>query len=79
MVIGAHNYRNHFGRLGSLKFGDVVIIVDSRGDEHRYVVESVTTLNETEVTAMINSPFDLTLFTCTPDRKDRVTVRLIKV
>jgi sortase A len=79
MVISAHNYRRHFGGLPRLSRGDSVTITDAGGYEHQYVVDMTETLHETEVDAMINTPYDLTLFTCTLSRTERFTVRCTRV
>jgi sortase A len=78
LVISAHNYKNHFGALHTLSAGDTAIITDAAGDLHQYTVEHTELLHETDVDAMINSPYDLTLFTCTRSRTERVTVRFSK-
>lgn len=78
LVICAHNYKRHFGGIKNLANGDIITITDATGYEHNYTVELVTTLHGSEVEAMINNPYDLTLFTCTKSRTDRVTVRCVK-
>jgi len=79
MVISAHNYNSHFGRISNLAVGDKIIITDVIGNKHWYNVELLDTLHETEISAMINSPYDLTLFTCTLDRRHRTTIRCNKM
>jgi sortase A len=78
LVISAHNYRNHFGGLSSLSRGDTAFITDVNGDVHQYTVERTEILHESEVEAMVNNLYDLTLFTCTRSRTERVTVRFSK-
>ena len=75
MVISAHNYNKHFGGISKLSYGDAITITDGNGKEHPYKVELTEILHQTEVDAMINSPYDLTLFTCTKSRVDRITIR----
>jgi sortase A len=79
LVISAHNYAGHFGRIYSLAAGDKIIITDAAGSEHLYGVELVYILHETEIDAMINTRYDLTLFTCTLDSRHRLTVRCVKI
>lgn len=79
LVICAHNYSRHFAGIKNLSDGDVITITDVTGYDHNYTVELVTTLHGSEVDAMINSSYDLTLFTCTKSRTDRVTVRCVKI
>ena len=79
MVIMAHNYDRHFGRLSSLNIGDPVQFVDAEGNIFRYVVAAQETLERTDVDVMLDSDYDLTLFTCTYGGASRVTVRLTRV
>lgn len=79
MVIMAHNYDRHFGRLGSLNIGDPVQFVDAQGNIFRYVVAKQETLERSDVEPMIESEYDLSLFTCTYGGASRVTVRLERV
>lgn len=75
LVIMAHNYAKHFGTIGKLQPGDVVIFTDVDGNSFRYVVMLQEILQPEEVEEMTSGVFDLTLFTCTYGGKNRVTVR----
>lgn len=74
LVIAAHNYKNHFGRLSKLEKGDTIYFTDMDGNENIYEVDMVDTLAPTEVEAVQNSGYDLVLYTCTYGGKTRVTV-----
>lgn len=74
MVIMAHNYTKHFGRLSSLSEGDSVIFTDMEGDVTAYEVVCMDILAPTAVEEMTSGDFDLTLFTCTYGGQSRVTV-----
>lgn len=76
MVILAHNYTRHFGRIGELDIGDPVQFIDADGNIYQYTVARHETLEKRDVEAMVDSEYDLTLFTCTYGGKYRVTVRL---
>ena len=75
MVILGHNYLDHFGRLKSLELGDPIQFVDADGNIYRYEVVQQETLEKTDVDAMLDSPYDLTLFTCAHGGERRITVR----
>jgi sortase A len=75
MVIAAHNYQTHFGRLRELKVGDAVTFTDADGNEFEYEVGDLEILQPTDVEEMQDSGWDLSLFTCTLDGRTRVTVR----
>ncbi len=74
-VISAHNYRSHFGCLKSLPMGAEILFTDMDGNIFSYEVVERTTLNPEDVESMIDSEWDLTLFTCTVGGQYRVTVR----
>ncbi|MBR5260026.1 MAG: sortase [Eggerthellaceae bacterium] len=75
MVIAAHSYTSHFGRLSSISYGDEVSFADVCGNVFVYKVVSVEELQSTDVGAMVQSEWELTLFTCTFDGSARVAVR----
>ncbi|WP_461810258.1 sortase [Faecalimonas sp.] len=77
LVILAHNYRKHFGKINTLSIGDVVKLTDATGQAYTYLVEEVFTMEATDVEEMANNKYDLTLFTCTYGGKARVTVRCV--
>ena len=74
LVIAAHNYESHFGRLKDLSAGDTVTFTDMEGIVNTYCVEKIETLNPNEVDAVQNSGYDLVLYTCTKGGQTRVTV-----
>ena len=75
LIICAHNYTSHFGRLKELKQGDQIILVDMNGAVYTYSVDIIEELSRFDITRMVSSGYDLTLFTCTIGGKARVTVR----
>lgn len=80
MVIAAHNYVNHFGRLGSVAVGDPVIFTDVDGNVFEYTVSELIQLNPNQTLNMVKGlDWDLTLFTCTTSGRQRLTVRCVRV
>lgn len=75
LVIAAHNYRTHFGKLKELETGDEVIFKDAAGNRFEYKVAAVEALTPQSVGDMTSGEWALSLFTCTLDGKNRVTVR----
>lgn len=75
LVLLAHNYISHFGRLGELRGGETIYFTDMDGDVHTYEVVTLETLEPTDVEEMTSGEYDLTLFTCTYGGRSRVTVR----
>jgi len=76
LVICAHAYNNLFGNIKKLKQKDKLIFTDINQKNYLYEVELIDVLSPSDVTLMIESEFDLTLYTCTDDNLNRVTVRL---
>ncbi len=75
LVICAHNYASHFGRLKNLSQGDTVIFTDIDGNLFTYEVSKIEILPGTALKEMQSGGWDLTLFTCTMSGQSRVTVR----
>ena len=74
LVIAAHNYDTHFGKLKELSKGDTVIFTDMDGIVSTYCIEKLETLSPDAVDTVLNSGYDLVLYTCTKGGKTRVTV-----
>ena len=74
LVIMAHNYSSHFGKLSRTELGDQVQFTDVEGNVVVYEIVGKDVLMPTAVEEMIAGDFDLTLFTCTYGGKNRVTV-----
>lgn len=75
LVIAAHDYARHFGKLSTLSPGDAVTFTDMNGRAVLYTVVAVDILPATAIAEMTAGAYDLTMFTCTSDGKSRVTVR----
>ena len=75
LVIAAHNYRRHFGRLYKLSPEDEVMFTDMDGITTKYEVVEVDTMAGTDIEKMTAGEFDLTLFTCTYGGKKRIAVQ----
>lgn len=78
LVICAHNYRSHFGRLARLAVGAEVRFKDVHGAVTRYKVVSSAVLAPTAIDEVKQSDADLTLFTCTYGGRTRFAVRCEK-
>lgn len=75
LVIAAHNYTSHFGRLRELQIGDAVTFTDFDGNVFTYRVDAKEILPPTAVEEMTCGDWALSLFTCTPGGANRVTIR----
>ncbi len=79
LIIMAHNYQSHFGKLEELRPGDEVYFTDMDGNVFCYEVMELETLAGNAVAEMSAGAWDLTLFTCTLGGMTRVTVRCQRV
>lgn len=79
LVLCAHDYVNQFGKISNLKEDDIIIITDVLGNNYVYKVVLTEELNPTDITNMIDSPFDLTLYTCSYGALKRITVRCNRI
>lgn len=75
LVIAAHNYPRHFGRLSKLEKGEEVVYTDMSGTVWRYRVAAVDVLGPEAVEEITDGEYGLTLFTCTYGGASRVAVR----
>ena len=79
LVICGHNYITHFASLEDLAYGQEVRFTDMRGNAFSYQVASVEVLEPTAVEDMVQSPYELSLFTCNFSGSARVVVRCTEV
>ena len=78
LILCAHNYVTHFGRLKDLRVGDTVLFTDMDDHTTAYQMVERETLAPTDVEGMTAGDWDLTLYTCTVGGKNRVTVRFAR-
>lgn len=79
LVLMAHNYAHHFGRLSELTQEDTVVFTDMDGNVTEYQVVVLDVLSPDAIEEMTAGDFDLTLFTCTYGGQSRITVYCNKV
>jgi len=79
LVIAGHNYKKHFSGLATLAQGDSIVFTDLEGNQTFYEVREIYTVAATDIEGMVNSGYDLSLFTCNYGGKARVTVRCSRV
>ena len=75
LIICAHNYASHFGRLKTLQPGDTLLFTDMDDQVVSFQMVEQEILEPNDEEAMTTGQWDLTLFTCTPGGQTRVTVR----
>ncbi len=75
LVICAHNYERHFGKLKYLSLGAAVTFTAVDGTVYSYQVTELMTLQPTAIDELMEGDWDLALYTCTIGGKTRVVVR----
>ena len=78
LIVAGHHYLQHFGNLRHLSYGDVVRVVDMDGNVFVYEVADMEIIPGNGVEDMLSGDWDLTLFTCTADGSDRLTIRCVR-
>lgn len=82
LIIAAHNYQTHFGRLKEIYNGLNIYFTDGDGKVREYEIQQVETIDGQDIEAMeygSDDTWDLTLFTCTIGGASRVTVRAVEI
>ena len=77
LVIAGHNYYGTFNELSLVSPGDEVTFTNMDGEVFRYIVGETEVLGPLQVTDMIESEWELTLYTCNYSGSARFTVRCI--
>lgn len=74
LVIAGHNYKQHFGKIPNLQYGDLVIFTDMEGTVNTYTVGAIETLEANAIEWVEESDWALILYTYTYSGKDRIAV-----
>lgn len=77
LVLLAHNYPNHFGKLKELPLDAEIFFQDVHGEETRYRLAALEILDPKRIEEITAEEYDLTLFTCTYGGKSRVVARCV--
>ena len=79
LIICAHNYQSHFGKLKYIRKGDKICFTDMMGITYTYDVSEIDLINGDRVDQMKeNNGWDLTLFTCNYGARQRITLRCVR-
>ena len=78
LIICAHNYASHFGKLKNLHVGDTAIFTDMDENVVRFQLAAQETIQPEDLEAMEAGHWDMTLFTCTVGGQSRVTARFVR-
>lgn len=79
MIICAHNYQSHFGKLKYVQKGEKITFTDMMGMTYTYTVSEIELVNGYNVEEMKhNDGWDLTLFTCNYSGRQRITLRCVR-
>lgn len=79
LILAAHNYPYHFGKINELENNAPIYFIDAQGNRFSYQVVETIELNSGAVEEMTSGDWDLTLFTCTVYGWTRITVRCERI
>ena len=79
LVIIAHNYVTHFGRIPLLDPDDLVFFTDVDSNRFCFRVSEMEILQPNQSRYLVDSPYPLSLLTCTPGGRTRDTVRCDRI
>ena len=79
LVICGHNYASHFKYLPNLNIDDHIIITDLNNNNYYYKVKETKILNPTSIKEVMDTDYDLILFTCIKDGYVRYSVYCEKI
>lgn len=74
MVLCAHNYRTHFGQISRLSVGNRITFTDVEGNAFAYRVAKLDRVDPDETDKLIESEYELCLFTCTLSGNKRIVI-----
>lgn len=72
LVVAAHNYKTHFGRLADLPIGSTITFTDACGVLYTYEVTNITVVDAYDSASVAGWKGGLSLFTCTLGGQSRV-------
>ncbi|MDO4923815.1 MAG: sortase [Peptococcaceae bacterium] len=75
LVIAGHNFVNQFGRLDRLCVNDPIFFTDVQGNVTPYSVSEIELIAENNAAAMLQSSWDMSLYTCDYSGNQRLTLR----
>ncbi len=75
LVVAGHNFPSGFEKLKQLKNKDTVQFTNMNGETYTYRVEETEMLKPSDVTDMVESNYELSLYTCNFSGSERFTVR----
>ena len=80
LIICAHNYQSHFGKLKYIQVGEKIRFTDMSGITYTYKVSKIDLIGGYNVEGMKqNDGWDLTLFTCNYGGRQRITLRCVRI
>lgn len=79
LIIAAHNYQSHFGKINQLEKGDKIQYTETGNITYNYKVTTKEKIQRNNTLQMQNKNCSLTLFTCDYTGKNRITIRCSKI
>lgn len=82
--VAGHNYGNskYFSKLSNLVIGDIVKVMDTKGNDVSYKVYAKNVISEDDsscTSQMTDGKKEVTLITCTANKSERLAVKCVEV
>ncbi|MFI3312867.1 MAG: sortase [Eubacteriales bacterium] len=76
LIIIAHNYQSHFGKLNTLSTGAKAVFVDGTGTMYSMTMTDMEYIDDSDIHSLISGDWQMTLITCVyGDNDHRVVCR----
>jgi sortase A len=77
LVIVAHNYVTHFGKMRTLPAGSPITLIDVEGNVFEYAIAEIEILKPHQLEELLSTDYPLSLVTCTLGGEMRIVVRCV--
>ncbi len=75
LVICGHNYKDGTGKIHSAKVDDIVYFTNMDGEVFEYTIKELEVLEPEQVHEMVETRYELSIYTCTYGGGERFTIR----
>ena len=75
LVVAGHNYKSHFSNIKKLSIGDALQFKCTDGEVIGYTVSDIEVVNPNQLDRIIDTEYDLILFTCTSSGTQRFLLK----
>lgn len=78
VILAGHNYPKFFGNIKHLNKDDLIYFTKLNGNKVEYKVDKIEVISSDDFDSMVETDYELSLFTCNVAKDKRITVRCQK-